>query len=156
LGWRVIHMAEFRGKTGLTLALMAALVCMPAGCGRLGSWGAGRPAAEAGAGLSSGAGGAAAPNFGLLGPDAAKLSNAARKQALAAEYKALELSKTGQSVAWSNAADHAAGTVMPGQPYRVGAQNCRQYSHDWRLNGLPHSARGAACRNADGSWTPLN
>jgi len=93
---------------------------------------------------------------GLLGADAEYLTPGQRRQALAAEYKALEHNKAGQTVSWGDARGEASGTVTPGQPYQVGAQNCRQYSHDWKADGVPHTARGSACRNADGSWTTLN
>jgi len=99
----------------------------------------------------SAGGGAPAPS--LLGGEAAALSAAEKKQAMAAEYQALEYKKAGEAVRWAGA--RASGAVVPGQPYRVGAQNCRQYSHEWQLNGAPHMMRGSACRNEDGSWTPL-
>ena len=47
------------------------------------------------------------------------------------------------------------GEVVAAQPYQVGSQNCRQYTHTVRIDGTPQSARGTACRNEDGSWTPL-
>jgi len=141
-------MAYSLWKTAPALALTLLAL---SGCGRIGALDLPSHRAGHAAGNVPAVQGA-----GLLGADAGKLSAAARKQALAAEYKALEFNKPSDNVEWRNAADHASGTVIPGQPYRVGAQNCRQYSHDWRLNGVPHTARGAACRNADGSWTPLN
>lgn len=97
----------------------------------------------------------AAPAQSLLGAEAAGLSAAGRKQVLAAEYQALEHKKSGEAVAWRDAKSGASGSVIPGQPYRVGAQNCRQYSHNWQINGAPKTARGSACRNEDGTWTPL-
>ena len=48
-----------------------------------------------------------------------------------------------------------AGTVRPAQPYRVGSQDCRQYTHVIQVNGGPREARGTACRNEDGSWMLL-
>lgn len=97
----------------------------------------------------------AAQGQGLLGADANALSAAGRKQAMAAEYQALEYKKAGETVQWADAGSAASGSVTPGQPYRVGAQNCRQYSHNWVINSVPHLMRGSACRNEDGSWTPL-
>ena len=46
------------------------------------------------------------------------------------------------------------GEVVAAQPYRVGSQDCRQYTQTV-FTGGSRTARGTACRNADGSWTPL-
>ena len=47
------------------------------------------------------------------------------------------------------------GEVVAASPYRVGSQDCRQYAHTVYTGGQPQKARGTACRNADGGWTPL-
>ncbi len=91
---------------------------------------------------------------GLLGNSASQLSAVDRKKALEAEYRALEYSPAGKSVSWSGAGSNA-GEVTAAQPYQVGSQNCRQYSHNFTINGYQQTARGTACRNPDGSWTPL-
>ena len=85
-----------------------------------------------------------------------KISTSDRSRALEAEYKALETSPGGQKVVWEgNGGTH--GEVIAAVPYQVGSQNCRQYTHTISLNGgLAQTARGAACRNANGSWTPLS
>lgn len=75
--------------------------------------------------------------------------------ALEAEYRALEHTPAGQTVEWGRASDRKRGEVMAGSPYRVGSQNCRQYTHRVFLSGQSSEARGTACRNEDGSWTPL-
>ena len=86
---------------------------------------------------------------------AIKLSNANRSRALEAEYRALESAPGGQTVVWQGDGG-TAGSVMAAVPYQVGSQNCRQYSHTIAIRGTaPQIARGAACRNANGSWTPL-
>lgn len=80
--------------------------------------------------------------------------NASDKQrALEAEYRALEASPGGQPVSWSG--DGIKGEVVAAAPFQVGAQNCRQYTHSIAANGRDVKVRGTACRNADGSWTPL-
>jgi surface antigen len=85
-----------------------------------------------------------------------KLSNANLGRALEAEYRALESSPGGQSVVWDGDGG-TRGEVIAAVPYQVGSQNCRQYSHTVTLKGAaPQIARGAACRNANGSWTPLS
>ena len=76
-----------------------------------------------------------------------------QRLALEAEYKALEYSKGGESVAWKGSG--MSGTVTPAQPYQVGSQNCRQYTHTIDQGGSQSEFRGAACRNPDGSWSRL-
>jgi hypothetical protein len=61
----------------------------------------------------------------------------------------------GQVVAWKSQARGTAGEVSAGTPYQVGQQNCRQYTHTATIRGVPVKGQGAACRNEDGSWTPL-
>lgn len=92
---------------------------------------------------------------GLLGGVAAKLDDGDRKRALQAEYKALEYSAAGQAVEWRNTAGTRSGSVVPAQPYQVGSQNCRSYTHTIYIDGAPQTSRGTACRNPEGSWTPL-
>jgi surface antigen len=93
---------------------------------------------------------------GLLGSRlAASLDPADRKSALQAEYQALEYSPAGKAVDWKNSSGSRSGEVVAAQPYQVGSQNCRQYTHTIRIDGTPQTSRGTACRNEDGSWTPL-
>lgn len=85
-----------------------------------------------------------------------KLSSSDKARALEAEYKVLEAAPSGQTVAWEGSGD-LKGEVMAAVPYQVGSQNCRQYTHSVVLKSgtQPLVARGAACRNKNGSWTPL-
>jgi surface antigen len=93
---------------------------------------------------------------GLIGQKLGRSLEASdRRLALEAEYKALEATQAGQAVAWANSASGHGGSVTAAQPYRVGSQNCRQYTHTFSMGSPAQSARGTACRNADGSWTPL-
>ena len=78
-----------------------------------------------------------------------------RMQALEAEYRALEHTPAGQVVPWRSEGSSLAGEVVAAQPYRVGSQDCRTYKHTVSQNGATATANGTACRNADGSWTPL-
>ena len=84
----------------------------------------------------------------------ANLGDEDRKLALQAEYKALEDAPGGQSVPWSGATG-VSGTVVAATPYQVGNQNCRQYTQTVSVDGRSLMARGAACRNPNGTWTPL-
>lgn len=97
----------------------------------------------------------AALQGGLVGriPGAA-LSKADTQRALEAEYRALEAAPGGQPVTWQGKG--MTGSVVAAAPYQVGSQNCRQYSHTVAAGGRETASRGAACRNADGSWTPLS
>lgn len=76
-----------------------------------------------------------------------------RQRALEAEYRALEAAPGGQPVTWNGRG--VSGSVVAAAPYQVGSQNCRQYSHTVTVKAQAKTARGAACRNPDGSWTPL-
>ncbi|MGB6119736.1 MAG: hypothetical protein WBF87_16090 [Mesorhizobium sp.] len=105
-----------------------------------------RPQAPAGRAIIAALGG------GLIG--GAQLSGAERSQALEAEYKALEYTPVGQPVLWGDLQGRR-GEVRAAQPYRVGSQDCRQYTHTIVLTGQPQMVRGTACRNPDGSWSVL-
>ncbi|MGI6851571.1 hypothetical protein [Mesorhizobium sp. 1B3] len=92
---------------------------------------------------------------GLIGGSIGNgLDNTERRSALEAEYRALEHTPSGQVVTWRGD-DGRYGEVVAAQPYRVGSQDCRQYKHTVIANGEPKTVRGTACRNPDGSWTPL-
>lgn len=98
----------------------------------------------------------AAMNGGLVGGRiGAGLGERDRAAALEAEYRALEYTPSGRPVTWKGSQSSVYGEVTAGQPYRVGSQDCRQYSHAVYVGGQPRTARGTACRNSDGSWTPL-
>jgi surface antigen len=93
---------------------------------------------------------------GLIGGSiGAGLGDEEKARALEAEYRALEYGQGGQPVAWKGSSTGTYGEVIAAQPYRVGSQDCRQYVHTVFQNAQPKKARGTACRNADGSWTPL-
>ena len=78
-----------------------------------------------------------------------------RVAALQAEYRALEHSASGEAAAWTASFGSISGKVVSGQPYRVGTQDCRQYTHTIVNGGQTQEIRGAACRNGDGSWSRL-
>lgn len=82
------------------------------------------------------------------------LPERARKQAVQAEYKALESGLTGAPVEWRSG--DIQGTVTPQQPYSVGSNNCRRYTHTISQDGSTRSATGTACRREDSSWRPLS
>ena len=90
----------------------------------------------------------------------AALPEAAQTLALNAEFQAHEDTPSGVPVEWkleqsATAGTETSGSVRATQPYRVGSSACRQYSHSVVTGGQNTQSKGAACRNADGSWTPL-
>jgi len=93
---------------------------------------------------------------GLIGGDlGSNIGSRDRRKALEAEYRALEYTAAGTPVAWRSEDGRITGRVVAAQPYRVGSQDCRQYSHAVARGGDESDARGTACRNPNGSWTPL-
>ena len=97
-----------------------------------------------------------AMNGGLVGGAVGSTLTAREKRsALEAEYKALEYTASGQPVTWKGEQASHFGEAVAAQPYRVGSQDCRQYTQTVNSGATPTVARGTACRNADGSWTPL-
>ena len=90
---------------------------------------------------------------GLIGAAAPGLGQSDLRKALEAEYRALEYAPAGQPVPWEGSS-RLRGEVVAYQPYRVGSQDCRQYAHTLHV-ATPQTVRGTACRNADGSWSPL-
>ena len=93
---------------------------------------------------------------GLVGGSiGAGLSDDEKNHALEAEYRALEYGQGGQATAWKGDDSGTYGQAVAAQPYRVGSQDCRQYTQTVVRDGQTKIARGTACRNSDGSWTPL-
>ena len=90
---------------------------------------------------------------GLVGRSGVNLNDSDKQRALEAEYRALEGAAVGQPVLWTG--KDVTGKVVAAAPYQVGSQNCRQYTHTLTVDGKDTVARGAACRNEDGSWSPL-
>ncbi|OAP40722.1 hypothetical protein AU381_02140 [Sinorhizobium glycinis] len=128
-----------------------------AGCGTTGGGRGGAAVAGLGAAAAGGASSAAYIDA-LQGGVIARLGNldlgkSDRQRALEAEYRALEAAPGGQPVAWEGRG--VSGSVVAAAPYQVGSQNCRQYSHTVVMKGQSSTARGAACRNTDGTWSPL-
>ncbi|UWU29579.1 hypothetical protein N2600_06390 [Rhizobium sp. WSM1274] len=90
---------------------------------------------------------------GIVGRSGVSLNDSDKQRALEAEYRALEGAAVGQPMLWTG--KDVAGKVVAAAPYQVGSQNCRQYTHTLTVDGKDTVARGAACRNDDGSWSPL-
>lgn len=129
---------------------MAAAVLLLSGCA-----GGGGSRAAVGGGILSPQVAAAATSGGLVSQTGVDLSRSELAAAIAAEQRALESAPAGQAVDWQGT-DGRNGTVIAAQPYRVGSQDCRPYSHVVKGAGPARSVRGTACRNPDGSWSLLN
>ena len=131
--------------------LVVALACMGlAGCTTTSLTGASatRPA-TADSIISAMQGGLIGGNLGT------NLGSRDRRRALEAEYRALEYAAAGTPVTWRSEDGRVTGRVVAAQPYRVGSQDCRQYSHAVAVGAEETDARGTACRSPNGSWTPL-
>lgn len=90
---------------------------------------------------------------GIVGRSGLQMGRGDFNKALEAEYRALETAPGGQAVVWGDG--DTRGEVIANAPYQVGNQNCRQYTHNLTVDGKQAKVRGAACRNTDGTWTPL-
>ena len=93
---------------------------------------------------------------GLIGNRiGAALDDEDKQRAYAAQMEALERGPSGAPVNWRNPDSGRYGTIVPGPAYANAGRNCRSYTHTIYIDGRPQTARGTACRNPDGSWTPL-
>jgi surface antigen len=109
---------------------------------------------SASSGVTGSVGGA--PTGGILsGPVGASLDERDRKRAAAAEKQALERGEPGEPVGWRGGAGRH-GTVVPGVDYEIRSVRCRDYTHSIYIEGRPQTARTTACRNADGTWSPVS
>ncbi len=82
----------------------------------------------------------------------AALDDEDKRRAYAAQMQALEAGPSGAPVAWRNPDTGRYGKVVPGPAYQASGSQCRQYTHTVYIDGMPQAQRGAACRNADGTW----
>jgi surface antigen len=86
----------------------------------------------------------------------AALDDEDKRRAYAAEMEALERGPSGAPVGWRNPDSGRYGSVVPGPAYVREGRNCRAYTETIYIEGRPQTARGTACRNPDGIWTPLS
>ena len=91
----------------------------------------------------------------LGGAVGAALDEQDRQRAYAAQMQAVQYGEPGAPVSWRNPDNSRYGTVVPGPPYQSSGTTCREYSHTIYIDRKPQTARGLACRNPDGSWTPV-
>ena len=84
----------------------------------------------------------------------AAMDDADKQLAYAAQIEALEQGSPGTPVAWRNPDSGRYGSIVPGPAYDRQGLKCRQFTHTIYIDGQPQTARGAACRNPDGTWSP--
>jgi len=93
---------------------------------------------------------------GMLGNRiGAGLDDEDKRRAYAAQVQALEGGPSGAPIAWRNPDSGRYGSIVPGPAYDSNGMNCRQFTHTIYIDGKPQTARGAACRGADGTWQPV-
>ncbi|MEZ5785236.1 MAG: RT0821/Lpp0805 family surface protein [Xanthobacteraceae bacterium] len=85
----------------------------------------------------------------------AALDDEDRRLAYEAQMAALEAGPSGAPRTWRNPDSGRYGTIVPGPAYERGGEQCRHFTHTIYIDGRPQSARGTACRNPDGTWTPV-
>ena len=102
------------------------------------------------------AGVAGAAIGGLIGNRiGASMDDEDKRLAYEAQMQALDAGQAGATVTWRNPDSGRYGTIVPGPAYVQGPSSCRQYTHTIYIDGRPQVARGTACRNPDGTWTPV-
>jgi len=91
----------------------------------------------------------------LRNPVGRKLTLNERKQAVSAEFEALEYSPAGETVKWGSQFFGNSGSVVASKTYDVGSSNCRQYVHTLQIKGNSEVVKATACKEQDGTWIPL-
>ena len=91
---------------------------------------------------------------GMFGAAGAGLDDDDKQRAYAAQVQALESGGPGAPVGWKNPDSGHYGSIVPGPAFDRGGAKCRQYTHTIYIDSKPATARGAACRSANGRWTP--
>jgi surface antigen len=114
-----------------------------------GSFGSSTGTRVAGAAVGAVAGGLLG---GAIGGD---LDARARGMAIEAQNRALDAPPGGRPIGWTTDDGIASGDVVPGTLFVSRGRSCRDYVQRIHVQGQNRTARGVACRNADGSWSPV-
>ncbi len=71
---------------------------------------------------------------------------------------ALNNNQPGQALPWKSPSNpQVTGTIVPQQVYQnQQGQYCREYTQNILIGGQNQQSVGTACRNPDGSWTPVS
>lgn len=79
-----------------------------------------------------------------------RLGGTDQRQATQAEERAV---LRNEPITWNNPETGYRGRVQPTRTYESQAgQLCRDYTHTVYISGRAETARGTACRQADGTW----
>jgi len=71
--------------------------------------------------------------------------------------RVLEYNQTGQTTSWHNPDTNVYYSMAPTNTYQgTSGQPCREYTTQITIDGRLETAKGTACRNADGTWRTLN
>ncbi|NJR13066.1 MAG: hypothetical protein HC779_00480 [Phyllobacteriaceae bacterium] len=85
------------------------------------------------------------------------LTERAKTLAIAAEYRALETGLGQPPIVWRDERSGTAGEVKAGTPYRVGQQDCRNYTHSVTVGAnLRHRLGLSPGRQPQGAWLRLD
>lgn len=84
-----------------------------------------------------------------------KLTAADLEAAYQAQTQALEVSRPGTAVTWSNPSSGNSGEIVPGATYIVNSTECRDFVHTVRGADGAGVGRGTACRSEDGTWKSI-
>lgn len=82
----------------------------------------------------------------------ANMDDVSRQRYFAAQSRAFE---TGAPQEWYNDERGDRGRVSAGREYYQSGQACRPYESEVWISGRGETMRGTACRNPDGSWSPV-
>jgi surface antigen len=96
---------------------------------------------------------------GLVGSQVGKhLDREDARRAESTNQQAMERNSTGQSSTWSNPNTGNSGSVTPTSNAYVAqsGETCRDFQQTVSAGGTTDSARGRACKQADGSWKVVN
>ncbi|MEN3951527.1 RT0821/Lpp0805 family surface protein [Iodidimonas sp. SYSU 1G8] len=66
--------------------------------------------------------------------------------------QALATGAAGKSIAWSNAATGARGTITPQPAFPMNGKSCREFQQTLFAGGSKSTGYGTACRGPDGVW----
>lgn len=96
---------------------------------------------------------------GLVGSQVGKsMDREDRARAEQASQTAMNQNATGQSTTWSNPNTGNSGSVTPTTNAYVaqGGETCREFQQTVAAGGSSDTAKGRACKQADGSWKVVN
>ena len=90
---------------------------------------------------------------GLIGNSIGKqMDDDDRRQAMEAEYRALESDDDREPVRWRNERSGHSGYIRPRRTYHSSGMRCREFEEVVEIDGRPETVISKACRRPDGTW----